>query len=95
MDYPPLAQNYHFKDLVPHTQDSNLRWKNIVKSHLNAMCGKEDPVVNAIIDSNGSAILYVKDIDSQVRVCVYRLYVCLLYLVVLCSTAIDKLTIKL
>lgn len=64
-EYPPIAQQYLLKELQPYKQCLKKGWGDIVMCHLKELCAKND-VVNAIIDSNDSVVLYVKKQDAEV-----------------------------
>lgn len=64
-DYPPLAQQYYFKDIKPIVKDElNGCWGAKVKSLLKGLCRGKDLTVEAEIDSEKNALIYL---DNEVR----------------------------
>lgn len=56
--YPPLAQQFFLKNINPCTRNLREPWGSRVKRLLEELCGTEEVIVSAIIDSKGNAVLY-------------------------------------
>lgn len=62
-NYPPLAQEFFLKNIKPDTRILKGQWGIEVKSLLDKLCGTNEAIVKAIIDSSKNAVLYL---DTEV-----------------------------
>ena len=57
-EYPPLAMKYSLKDIIPCKQNLKGPWGRAVWSCLEEFCGSKEILVNAVVGSDNSVVLY-------------------------------------
>lgn len=62
-NYPPLAQQFFLNNIKPSGCNMKEQWGSKVKSLLDELCGTNEAIVKAVIDTKGNAILYL---DTEV-----------------------------